>query len=326
MATGRVFNCLLRPLGTQKRPIGKAISRHTRPKSPICNLSTQRRPFSSAPPRRAKQAADDPDFTSIVDNPPELVRTGRRHGPGLIILAIIPVTAFFLGTWQVQRLKWKTDLIAKCEDRLVRPPLPLPPRVDPDAVADFDYRRVYVTGRFRHDQEMLVGPRVRDGEQGYMVVTPLERAGDEGATVLVNRGWVSKKMADQSRRPDSLPSGEVRVEGMLRRPWKKNLFTPDNRPDKGEFYFPDVKQMAALTGSQPVWVEQTMEPDYLQALDYVARGIPIGRPAEVNLRNNHAQYIFTWYGLAVATSIMFYMVVKKPASDIARRVRMNKNW
>jgi surfeit locus 1 family protein len=124
---------------------------------------------------------------------------------------------------------------------------------------DFDYRRVYTTGRFRHDQEMLVGPRMRDGEQGYLVVTPLERGGDPATTVLVNRGWVSKKLADQrGRHPDSLPRGEVRVEGMLREPWKKNLFTPDNRPDKGEFYFPDVKQMAELTGSQPVWIEQTM--------------------------------------------------------------------
>ena len=25
------------------------------------------------------------------------------------------------------------------------------------------------------------------------------------------------------------------------------------------------------------------------------RGVPIGRPAEVDIRNNHAQYIFTWY-------------------------------
>lgn len=31
------------------------------------------------------------------------------------------------------------------------------------------------------------------------------------------------------------------------------------------------------------------------AWDREARGIPIGRAAEVNLRNNHAQYIFTWY-------------------------------
>lgn len=32
----------------------------------------------------------------------------------------------------------------------------------------------------------------------------------------------------------------------------------------------------------------------MQVMDYEAKGIPLGRPAEVNLRNNHAQYIFTW--------------------------------
>jgi cytochrome oxidase assembly protein ShyY1 len=37
-----------------------------------------------------------------------------------------------------------------------------------------------------------------------------------------------------------------------------------------------------------------VEPDLLKAWDREARGIPIGRPAEVNLRNNHTQYIFTW--------------------------------
>ncbi|KAI1463670.1 SURF1-domain-containing protein [Daldinia caldariorum] len=286
------------------------------------------RPFTHTARRQHqhRSPAEDPAFTSILDNPPELVRAGRRHGPGLIVLAIIPVTAFVLGTWQVQRLGWKTDLIAKFEDRIVRDPLPLPPRVDPDAIHDFDFRRVTATGKYRHDREMLVGPRIRDGEQGYMVVTPLERAGDGGATVLVNRGWISKKFRDQRSRPESLPTEEVTVEGLLREPWKKNMFTPDNRPDKNEFYFPDVKQMAALTGSQPVWIEQTMEPGLLETLDMESKGIPIGRPAEVNLRNNHAQYIFTWYGLAVATSIMFYMVVKKPPTDITRRVRLNREW
>lgn len=171
--------------------------------------------------------------------------------------ALIPITAFALGTWQVQRLKWKTDLLAKLEDRLVRDPLPLPPHIDPSAVPDFDYRRITATGRFRHDREMLIGPRMRDGEQGYEVVTPLEREGD-GTTILVNRGWISKKFADQRTRPDSLPRGEVRVEGLLREPYKKNMFTPDNRPDKWEFYFPDVAQMAELAGSQPIWVEATL--------------------------------------------------------------------
>ncbi len=37
-----------------------------------------------------------------------------------------------------------------------------------------------------------------------------------------------------------------------------------------------------------------LEPDLLKSYDREAKGIPIGRPAEVNLRNNHTQYIFTW--------------------------------
>lgn len=37
------------------------------------------------------------------------------------------------------------------------------------------------------------------------------------------------------------------------------------------------------------------EPDLLKTWDRTARGVPIGRPAEVNLRNNHTQYIFTWW-------------------------------
>jgi surfeit locus 1 family protein len=225
---------------------------------------------------RSKQAADDPNFVSIVDNPPNLVRTGRRHGPGLIILgnlihskavkvpdttssALIPITAFALGTWQVQRLDWKSKLIARLEDRLIREPLPLPPLIDPSAVKDFDYRRVYATGHFRHDQEMLIGPRIRDGNDGYLVVTPLEREGN-ATTILVNRGWIPKKFKRQRDRPDSLPKHEITIEGLLREPWKKNLFTPENSPQTKEFYFPDVAQMAELTGSQAVWVEETMGP------------------------------------------------------------------
>ncbi|KAK8016287.1 SURF1 family protein [Apiospora rasikravindrae] len=284
--------------------------------------------FSQTPRARSKQPAEDPNFSSILDNPPQLVRTGgRRHGPGLIVLAIIPVTAFLLGSWQVQRLGWKTDLIAKFEDRLVREPLPLPPRIDPDAIHDFDFRRVWARGRFRHDQEMLIGPAcatARTGTWSSPRSSGMRRTA--GAPRRAPPRCWSTHRNQATRDPASLPKGEVVVEGLLREPWKKNMFTPDNRPDKGEFYFPDVKQMAELTGSQAVWVESTMEPGLLEVMDMENRGIPIGRAAEVNLRNNHAQYIFTWYGLAFATSIMMYMVVKKPPTDISRRVRLNKEW
>ena len=171
--------------------------------------------------------------------------------------ALIPITAFALGTWQVFRLEWKTELIAKYEDRLIRDPLPLPPEIDATAIKDFDYRRVYATGHLRHDQEMLIGPRLHDGKDGFLVITPLERE-INGATVLINRGWIPKTLKKQADRRLGLPEGQVTVEGLLREPWKKNAFTPKNKPDLKEFYFPDVEQMAKLTGSQPVWVEETM--------------------------------------------------------------------
>ena len=139
--------------------------------------------------------------------------------------------------------------------------MPLPPQIDPNAIADFDYRKVYAAGRLRHDQEMLIGPRVHDGNDGYLVVTPLERA-NGGSTVLVNRGWIPRSKKAKAVREEGLPVGRVTVEGLLREPWKKNLFTPANRPELGQFYFPDVHQMAELTGSDAVWIEETMGSTY----------------------------------------------------------------
>lgn len=237
----------------------------------ICPKCKQPSPFQR---RYAHTPADDPYFQSVVDNPAVLVKSGQKHGPGLIVLSkyptshepcflsdhhtvLIPAIAFGLGTWQVFRLQWKTDLIARFEDRILKPPLPLPPRIDPAAIKDFDFRRIVTTGTLRHDQEMLIGPRVHDGNNGYLVVTPLQRKGI-ASTILVNRGWIPKKLKRQVDRQAGLPIGEVTVEGLLREPWKKNMFTPDNKPELGEFYFPDVEQMAKFSGSDPVWVEETM--------------------------------------------------------------------
>ena len=265
-----------RRTATQQRPIPTAIS-----SSSCCFAYSYSfcpsRCLATTPHRPARQPADDPDWVSEIDNPPKLVRAGRKHGWGLLILALIPVTAFCLGTWQVQRLRWKTSLLAKLEDRISRPPLPLPPHLDPDVAAGFDYRRVTATGKFRHDREMLLGPRINEGDDGYFVVTPLERQDlaasgqgtgalaplqaptGQGTTLLVNRGWIARKFKDQKIRCDeALDEDEVvTVEGLLRQPWKKNIFTPENKPERGEFYFPDVRQMAEIAGATPIWIEET---------------------------------------------------------------------
>ncbi|KAF1913532.1 SURF-family protein Shy1 [Ampelomyces quisqualis] len=280
--------------------------------------------------RRSVGGGIDPSFVSILDRPTVMVRAGQKHGPGLIILAIIPITAFLLGCWQVQRLGWKTELLARFEDRLTFPPLELPLRIDESMLDAFDYRRVYATGRLRHDQEMLIGPRILDGEEGYTVITPLERTDGRGNVhkILCCRGWIKKDTAPQWFRKShgGLPEGDVTIEGLLRIPPKGNMFTPKNEPEKGKWYFPSVAEMAEHSGSQRVWVEETMTPDLLTNYEREPKGIPIGRAPTVSLKNNHTQYIFTWYALSLATSIMFWMVVKKPLTGTQRRVRHSSEW
>jgi surfeit locus 1 family protein len=102
---------------------------------------------------------------------------------------------------------------------------------------------------------MLVGPRLHDGEDGYLVVTPLERVGETGKSskILVCRGWIRKDEAEQRTRDGSaLPMGDVTVQGLLREPWKKNMFTPLNSSEKGLWHFPDVEEMGRWTGSRSV--------------------------------------------------------------------------
>lgn len=53
----------------------------------------------------------------------------RRWGPVTIGLALCPIITFGLGTWQVQRLRWKVELIENLEDRMSLEAIPLPRKV-----------------------------------------------------------------------------------------------------------------------------------------------------------------------------------------------------
>jgi len=49
--------------------------------------------------------------------------------PTMMLVGTIPFLTFALGTWQLQRLKWKINLIDELEEKLQLRPVPLPPKV-----------------------------------------------------------------------------------------------------------------------------------------------------------------------------------------------------
>ncbi|KAI8318744.1 SURF1-domain-containing protein, partial [Martensiomyces pterosporus] len=235
----------------------------------------------------------------------------RLYSWKTIGLCAIPLIAFGLGTWQVQRLKWKLALLDEVNDKMHRSPVALPLRVSADEINRNEYRRVVVHGVFDHANEMLVGPRSYEGEPGFIVVTPLVR--EDGSRVLVNRGWIRRELRDPAARPESRqPAGPVTLIAFVRAAPGKNRFTPVSHPELNEWYSIDLDLMAKHTHSQHVLLE-SIQPDSVTATIYNAKhGVPLGVPSQVDIRNNHLQYLLTWYSLAAITSGMLFYTLRKP--------------
>lgn len=248
----------------------------------------------------------------------------------MTLLVLMPIISFGLGCWQVKRLQWKHNLIANAESQLALPPLPLPANLNVDVISEFDYRRVTATGEFDHAHEMLVGPRLYEGRNGFLVVTPLIRK--DGSKLLVCRGWIEQSFERQSTRPESLVKGPVTVHCLIRKTPKKNMFTPDPKPEIGRYYFMDIPEMASRTGSQPIYLQE-LEDRESELLPEMAamRGIPIGAPPKVEFRNTHFQYIMTWFGLSIITTAMLVLVFRqRKAASVSDAMRAKlahaKKW
>lgn len=203
-----------------------------------------------------------------------------------------------LGTWQVQRLHWKEELIATIDERVVSEPRSLA-QIEALAAAheSVEYWPVIVTGVFHHEGERHFFA-THKGQSGYFIFTPLEL--DDGRFLLVNRGFVPFDRKDASARAQGQVEGVQTVTGLAREPVaeKPNSLMPDNDPAKNIFYWKDVGAMAASNGiGNPedylgfvVDADDTPNPG----------GLPVGGVTLIELPNSHLQYAVTWYGIAAA--------------------------
>ena len=207
----------------------------------------------------------------------------------LLIAALAIFLGFCaLGIWQVQRLSWKTDLIARVEARLAAAPVPAPGPADwPDLLPTDEYRRIAVTGRYAEGRDTLVKAVTVRGP-GFWVMTPL--ATPQGWTVLVNRGFVPDTARAEADR--ILPSGPVQVTGLMRLSQPGGGFLRSNQPQAGRWYSRDTAAIAATQGLRDA------APYFIDAEARADDRLPIGGLTVVSFRNNHLGYALTWFALA----------------------------
>ena len=203
--------------------------------------------------------------------------------PSLLVLIM-------LGTWQVQRLQWKTALIADYEARATAK------AVMPDfQAAPIEFQRVALRGTYNHDETIYLTGRTYEGNAGFHVVTLFTL--DDGTELLVNRGWVSEGYREPETRPQSMHKGQLTIDGIIRLPQRQGQFVPDNEPANG-FWFtmkPDevARYLKADEAVQNLYVDLVRDPD-------VKLTLPIAAELKINVSNSHLNYAVTWYGIALS--------------------------
>ena len=197
-----------------------------------------------------------------------------------------------LGTWQVQRLQWKTALIQQITTRMAEKPITLADFKSPE---EDEYRQVTLTGTFDNSKTMEIIGRPFNGKPGIYVITPMQT---EKGVVLVNRGW------SKYEEKYSSPEGMQKVTGIIRKNQVRNFIgrhvTMDNVPEKNMWFYADLPQMYGhiKAPNQNFYVELT---DNTTPNSY-----PYALPKEITLYNEHLSYAITWYSLAIALILIYY--------------------
>ena len=122
-----------------------------------------------------------------------------------------------LGTWQLQRMQWKTQIIDTFEARMSDKAIDPPARVED--IEKWRFKRVTLVGEFLHQKEFTITGKTFEGTAGFHLITPLQSA--DGRITLINRGWIPERLRLRNTRPETLTKGSVLVDGIIREDKKK---------------------------------------------------------------------------------------------------------
>jgi surfeit locus 1 family protein len=221
--------------------------------------------------------------------------------PGLTLAVVIAVAILIaLGTWQYKRLQWKTALLSEIEAASTADPFESFEEVQ-DALSagdPIDFRRFGAAALAADiDKPFLVFTAV-NRDVSWRVFTPFTQ---DGITVFAALETVSDA---QRVKPVPLARGDKSLIGYVRLARPENVPSTKSSPEKNRWF-----------GFNPMpeshnWADSIYgEADMRFYIDSVpgatnARALKVRRP---DIRNNHFDYMLTWYGLAL-TLLVIYLI------------------
>lgn len=225
----------------------------------------------------------------------------KRFPLGLTLAASLAFAILIgLGVWQVHRLAWKEDLLARVAALRAAPPRPLAEILGPAARGkDVEYRRVSVDclppyspprPAFRY--------ALRDGQVGWRLISPCRLPGPTYDGILADRGLVRAFSGAMAPGVGAFapPAGLV---GVLRSPGGAPLLGPAETAAVGGNHVYRVLDAAAIRTLAKENGIQRPAPYILsiEAEEPPPAGVtPAALPEDIP--NNHFVYALTWFALA----------------------------
>jgi surfeit locus 1 family protein len=213
----------------------------------------------------------------------------KRVWPILIASGLSLALLLYLGFWQLQRLAWKNELVAKIETRLSLPPIPVAEALSKvDANEDVEYLKVSVK-TYPQVWKILRKQTSHLGQPAWQHITRVQLLG--GQSLLLDLGIGKSEQSMQF-----IP---LEFEAILRKhDGGRGFFDVENDSVGNKWFWWDVHAMQKameMVRAKPIVLQLTnangMKDYYIQE-------------PRVELRNNHLGYAITWFGLAAVLVVM----------------------
>jgi surfeit locus 1 family protein len=234
----------------------------------------------------------------------------KRFPIGLTLAAAVALVVLIgLGVWQLRRLAWKADLLARiaalqhAPARTVNAALAAAARGE-----DVGYVRVEASCQStQSDAPAAYRYAVRGGQVGWRLLGFCPLTDGPYAGVVLDRGLVGRFAGQMSPSAAAFPAPAV-VVGVLRAPGRHSMIdTPPQRLAGGStaFLAVDPAALRAIGGAH-------VAPYYL-AVERERPAPPGVTPAALpqDIPNNHFVYALTWFGLAGVLALTWASFVRR---------------
>ena len=212
-----------------------------------------------------------------------------------IVLAFLAALFASLGMWQASRSAEKFELEHQFSNAAI---MPLTEAIKQDQ----RFAKVSAAGKYDRTRHILLDNQILKGRPGVHVYTPFRT--EDGATILVNRGWLPLG-PDRSVLPDiTTPDSSFVISGRLNTfPVPGRSLGAADKLQKDQWsqlvtYLNQADIAEALGTNLSPWIVQLAAEDEsgFEGRDW--------QPAYLT-SDKHNAYAFQWYALAFATFVLW---------------------